>query len=1489
MASNNTWKTFGSVGRKILHIVGWTLAFVVLLFVLTVASLFWHPTQTMWLRVGTWFVEQTTGLSVDFDDAYIDVKVMPLLHGIVDVKELYSTNLKFDIADDADLESVVDKLGLGLNGSVGDVRVGDFKWEINEGNMIADSVMVSGADMTVTIKNDTTEEDEEGGFLKKIVVRKVHAKDIDVRIEGDFSLAAKTDDLMLGAMIDLEKEQYAFNDVRVTKLSVRNDEWGKGLSDVVLNVEGKMAKYYDDKLECEGLTLNVESDYEGKQNTLADINAESVNYNLVNGDVGLKGNVNVRDVKALADLLKGQSFADTILQYTTDIPANTEVQADFEMTGQTVILNDVSVSVPSVANVMMKDAVVDMETTNVKGNVTAKVINSRRLLALLPNNVRQNIPDIDVTGMTLNTYFAWEDGNLKLDRLELNDKNLITKIKYFFFNPETEEYDIDADVKNLEVNRFVSVPERTVITGHVRAKGKGFDFLATSTYTKANINLKAGRYGKYALKNTMADIALKQSKLNADINMRDPNVVGDVEYNGTMKKSGINGQLILNVPNADLQALKLADDVMKISTTGVANISTDFESSVNLDAGVAALQILTEKDTMFVDEFAVYANATPNKTQLTAVSGDMDVEVDSPTGYEQLLESAIKTCEVVLEQLKNLRLDVNEWKQYLPNMLLSAYVGQNNPVANFIKLNGIECEEIDVDLSTSAELGIRCEAGMYGLRTQKFNIQNLSLNMQNKNNDVQDSDSSVVGTDDKLEFEVKADIPEQQGRRPFSAGVTGFVVQNHAELDFQYVDEHGDKGIDLGLQAQVEDSVLQIGLNGHNPIIAFKEFEISDSNYIDIHKKNRVFADLNMKSVDDSCNVYIHAQPADDERQMVRAVINNLNMEPIAAVLPFNARFTGLLNGDVAFIEKMDTTFSVEGDIYVDDFVYESTALGQVGAKLRYKPTDDETHFVEGVLRRNGKDVALISGKYKHELEAKLKLTSLPLDMISAFMEDVPISLNGAIDAEMNVKGPADNLNFDGIINPHDVHAFSKAYSLDFMIDNDTVYIANSRIDFDKLNIYSTGKNPITIRGYVDFADISDPYMNIMVTGRNVEIINAPKTRQAELYGKIYGNLGVRAQGKLNELNVTGNVTILNSSDLTYVMTNTALSMGYRLDDIVTFTDFDLPPDSTKIVEKTYSGVDMRVTLTVEDGARMMCVFSADGKSYVDVRGGGTLTLINQKEGVSELLGRYTINEGLMKYANSVIPLKTFNIEKGSFIEFTGEPMNPFIDIVATERVRTSVSNTDGGTRMVTFNTGLKINQTLQNLGLEFTIDAPEDISVQNELAGVSPEEKNKLALSMLATGMYVSGRNNGAFNTTNALNNFLQGEINNIAGKAVSSVLKVDMNLGMEQTVDNAGLQHTDYAFKFSKRLFSDRLNVVVGGLINVSGNSAKSHSGTYIDDVSLEWRLDKSGTQYIRLFHDKDYNNLMEGEVTENGGGIVLRKKFGEWKELWKLFKLK
>lgn len=232
--------------------------------------------------------------------------------------------------------------------------------------------------------------------------------------------------------------------------------------------------------------------------------------------------------------------------------------------------------------------------------------------------------------------------------------------------------------------------------------------------------------------------------------------------------------------------------------------------------------------------------------------------------------------------------------------------------------------------------------------------------------------------------------------------------------------------------------------------------------------------------------------------------------------------------------------------------------------------------------------------------------------------------------------------------------------------------------------------------------------------------------------------------------------------------------------------------------------------------------------------------------------------------------------------------MNPNLNIKASERVRASVTQEGQSSRMVTFNVGVSITNRLENLGFTFTLEAPEDGTIQNELASMSAEEKNKLAVTMLVTGMYLSESNMGsgkAFNTNNVLNSFLQKEIQSIAGDALKTV---DINFGMETTnEEETGSSRTDYNFQFAKRFWNNRISVIIGGKVS-TGEDAQNSAESFIDNVAIEYRLDKSATRYVKVFYDRSTRDPLEGQLTQTGAGLVLRRKTDRLGELF-IFKRK
>ncbi|KAA6343017.1 hypothetical protein EZS27_009260, partial [termite gut metagenome] len=224
---------------------------------------------------------------------------------------------------------------------------------------------------------------------------------------------------------------------------------------------------------------------------------------------------------------------------------------------------------------------------------------------------------------------------------------------------------------------------------------------------------------------------------------------------------------------------------------------------------------------------------------------------------------------------------------------------------------------------------------------------------------------------------------------------------------------------------------------------------------------------------------------------------------------------------------------------------------------------------------------------------------------------------------------------------------------------------------------------------------------------------------------------------------------------------------------------------------------------------------------------------------------------------------------------------DPKLALKATERIRTSVMREDGSSRMVSFDVSIGIMNRLENLDLSFDLEAPEDISIQNQLAMMSSEERNKQAVAMLVTGMYLP-TGNGIKNTLDmgdALNNVLQNQISSIAGSAFK---KVNISFGMDNYDNDNGGKQRDYNFRYAQRFFNDRFQVVIGGHISTN-DSNMSQNESFIDNISLEYRLDVSGTRYVRIYHNKNFDNLLEGEITETGTGIVLRKRVNKLKDLF------
>jgi hypothetical protein len=101
-------------------------------------------------------------------------------------------------------------------------------------------------------------------------------------------------------------------------------------------------------------------------------------------------------------------------------------------------------------------------------------------------------------------------------------------------------------------------------------------------------------------------------------------------------------------------------------------------------------------------------------------------------------------------------------------------------------------------------------------------------------------------------------------------------------------------------------------------------------------------------------------------------------------------------------------------------------------------------------------------------------------------------------------------------------------------------------------------------------------------------------------------------------------------------------------------------------------------------------------------------------------------------------------------------------------------------------------------------------------------------------------------------------------------------VSIGIEPLQDGmSGVStRTDYSFSIAKRIWNDRIRIVIGGSVTTSNE--RIDSDAIINNISIEWRIVPNGSQYLRFFYDKNYENILEGEIRETGVGYAYRRRF-------------
>ena len=1040
------------------------------------------------------------------------------------------------------------------------------------------------------------------------------------------------------------------------------------------------------------------------------------------------------------------------------------------------------------------------------------------------------------------------------------------------FNTAAMRYDATMNVRDLNVHHFMPHDSIYTVSADVTAKGQGTDIFSPRTTLQADARILRLSYGSYNLSNMTAMADIRNGRTYATLTGDNPLLNGTVSLDALMDKKTLNGTVTADLAQLDLYHLRLFDNPMTIGLCGHIDVTSDLDKIHYVSGLISDLTIRDSVKTYRPQDIGVLVNLRADTTYARIQSGDFIVKVDASGHYEQLLEQLTVLGDSAMAQYDKKIIDQPALRRLLPTMKLHVESRKNNPIATLLKSGeDIDFKEMFFEMTTSRETGVNGNGYVHSLVYDGTRLDTINFRLTQRK--------------EHLSFGGQIRNNKRNPQFVFNALFDGVLQERGATMGVRYFDSADKMGARIGAKAEMVDSGISLHLVPDRPTLGYKEFALNKDNFIFLGANRKVKAKIDLIA-DDGTGVKIYSDESDPTAlQDITVSLNRFNLGEATSVLPYVPRMTGTLNGDYHIVQHETGRFSVVSDMAVQNMTYEKSPIGNVSTELVYLQKENDAHAVEARLLRDDIEIGLLSGTYYHEgngaLDATLQLTRFPLSMVNGFVPDQIVGLEGYGEGNLTIKGPLSTPQVDGEVYLDSSYLVSIPYGMRMRFDNDPVRIVGSNLLLENFSLYAYNNNPLTLMGSINFGDLDHIMVDLRMRAKDFQIIGEKENPNSIAYGKAFVDYYGRMQGPLDHMNMRGRLNVLGSTDMSYVLRDTPLSTDNHLEELVKFTDFS---DTAQVVVErpALNGFNMDLTVEVSKGAHIMAYLNTDHSNYIDLMGGGTLRMQYTPADNLQLRGRYTLSNGEMKYSMHVIPLKTFTIQDGSYIEFTGDPMNPTLNITATERVRSTVSSSNGVGRSVEFDCGVVITKTLKDMGLKFTLDAPEDMQLHSELQAMDVEQRGKLAVTMLTTGMYLADGNTGAFSMNTALSSFLNSEISSITGNALRTL---DLSFGMDNSTDASGATHTDYSFKFAKRFLNNRLKIIVGGKVS-TGAELQQRNNSFFDNVSLEYRLDQTANKFITLYYQNNSYDWLDGYTQKYGGGFTWRRSL---QHFWDIFRFK
>ncbi len=1044
-----------------------------------------------------------------------------------------------------------------------------------------------------------------------------------------------------------------------------------------------------------------------------------------------------------------------------------------------------------------------------------------------------------------------------------------------------EKYRADVDINRFPVNAFLPTMGIGALTGSIKVNGQGYDLFSPKMKLDAEILIDEVEYEKVNYQNI--ELVAKIDGGNGDIRLSSANTDADLEIGATGNLSGkaLHWDYDGDIRHLDLMALGLSatEASGSVSFKGGADLSSDFRS-IDATLNIADLEWRQEDMNIRQQNMQLHGVLNDSIVSLRVDDADMHLSADFPCSLDQLMKHFTLTADNLTKIIDDKRLDVVELQKALPPFDISLTAGRHNIIGDVLAASDMSFNSLRLQADNDTVMHASASLNTLTMGATTLDTINLDLNQQGTYLLYKGAMRNAPGTLDEWA----------------AVDASGYVADDNVAIMLHQRNIKGKTGYMLGAMATFNDSTATLTLAPYHPIIGYKKWNVNTDNEITYGFQTH-HIDANLKMSNDSGSaielVTDHIEGYEGQEDVVLKV-TDLQIADWIAVNPFAPPVSGAVSSDMRF-NWGDNKLNGKGDVAVTNLIYGKERVGDFELDVDLTTAKngalraDVTLMVDGVrtITVNG---ALNDSTSEHPFLLDFSMIHFPLKVVNPFLPPKVATLSGTLNGTMEIAGEMTAPRFNGYLQFDSAAVRIDMLGTNFVFSDERIPVDSNIVVLNNFTIKAVNDNPLAINGKVDLNSMTNPLIDLDMGANNMQIVGSDRPRGADAYGKAFINLDAKVKGNMSFLNVDAELDVLPGTNVTYILPEAESVIANRsTGDMVHFVNFNDTAQVAQADTIARSGMLMNIDamLRIDPGTVFNVDLSADGTDKVQLEGQGTLNYTLNYMNDSRFTGRYTINKGFARYSLPVIGEKRFDFQEGSYVAFNGDMLNPILNIKAVDRIKANVTQEGQNSRLVNFDVALSVTNTLSNMNVAFDLSTDDDITVENELQSMSPDQRANQAMNILLYGLYTGAGTKGNANIGgNMLYSFLESTLNTWAANNIKGV---DLSFGIDQynqTTDGASSTTTSYSYQVSKSLFNNRFKIVVGGNYSTDANADENFSQNLINDISFEYLLNKSGTMYVRLFRHVGFESILEGEVTQTGVGFVYKRKIKKIGDMFRWF---